>query len=227
MGTIYMENVLMARIMRKTAICFILLAFMGVWTSGALGGKLPGTVVLDAGHGGYDTGIIASGVKEKDLTLSLARSLKAALEDRERKGWLTRKIDQYVSIAERRKEAVAAEPGLFLSLHLSESDRLAVYTTWYLKEDSKLTLPEYYRASSAQRRYLYASRKLSRKMGRALARYLDVSVAYREMPLDLLSSVGAPAILVELPTTGLDLHEMSPVIVNAIINGIDGYELGN
>jgi N-acetylmuramoyl-L-alanine amidase len=34
------------------------------------------TVVIDAGHGGFDPGTIAGGVQEKDLTLAIARKVK-------------------------------------------------------------------------------------------------------------------------------------------------------
>lgn len=184
-------------------------------------------VVIDAGHGGYDTGIIAAGLKEKDIALNIAKALKAALEEGdERSVWLTRKMDQYASIEERRKEANSVSPGMLLSLHLSHSDRLAIYITWYLKGDSKLSLQEYYSVSSAQRRYLFESKALSRAMGQALSGQLEVSVAYREMPLELLNSIGAPAIMVELPSDGLDFDERRGEIVSAIVRGIKAYEQG-
>ena len=39
------------------------------------------TVVIDAGHGGKDSGAVGpGGVKEKDITLKVAKELKDALE---------------------------------------------------------------------------------------------------------------------------------------------------
>jgi len=184
-------------------------------------------IVLDAGHGGYDTGIISSGVKEKDLTLSIVKSVKAVLEETEDKRvWLTRKIDQYTSISERRVEANSVSPGMLVSLHLSDTDKVVVYITWYLKGDTKLSLSEYYMVSSAQRRYLYESKALSRTLGRKLSYQLETSVVYREMPIELLNTIAAPAVLIELPSSGVDYEERLGEVVDSIVRGIEEYERG-
>ena len=39
-------------------------------------------VVIDAGHGGFDGGAQGAHASEKDLNLAVAKSLKAALEER-------------------------------------------------------------------------------------------------------------------------------------------------
>ncbi len=181
-------------------------------------------IVLDAGHGGYDTGIVAAAGKEKDIALEIVRRLKASLEGLDRSVWLTRKIDQYSSLSERRSEAVAAAPGMFLSIHFSESDTLVIYITWYLKADSKLSLNEYYSINSSQRRHIYKSKALSRALGRTLVDAFEVSVEYREMPIELLNVVGAPAVMVELPSSAIDYQERLPEVVEAIIQGINEYQ---
>ena len=61
----------------------------------------PKIVFLDAGHGGYDYGIISKDSKEKDLNLLLAKDLNAALSKKGYKVFLTRKVDQSLSIFER------------------------------------------------------------------------------------------------------------------------------
>ena len=72
-------------------------------------------VVLDPGHGGYDPGAVACGLKEKDLNLVLA--LKVAGKLGGMKVLLTRERDTYVSLADRVALSRRAEPDLFLSLH--------------------------------------------------------------------------------------------------------------
>ena len=72
-------------------------------------------VVLDPGHGGYDPGAVAYGLKEKDLNLKLA--LKVAERLGEVKVLLTRERDIFVSLADRVALSRRAEPDLFLSLH--------------------------------------------------------------------------------------------------------------
>jgi N-acetylmuramoyl-L-alanine amidase len=89
---------------------------------GSRAGLKASRVVLDAGHGGPDAGAVVGQLREADLTLSLARQLKAELE---RGGdvavILTRDADQEVT-ARRRAETANLERGdLFVSLHVDAS----------------------------------------------------------------------------------------------------------
>jgi N-acetylmuramoyl-L-alanine amidase len=87
------------------------------------GSRRPGPwrVVIDAGHGGVDPGTMSprTGVREKDITLSVARKLAAELE---RRGGieplLTRDRDVFVEVMERPSLAVEWEADLFLSIHV-------------------------------------------------------------------------------------------------------------
>ena len=76
-------------------------------------------VVLDPGHGGVDPGTIGvTGIREKDVTLALARQLKARLESGG--GYhviMTRDGDVFVKLRDRVARARGAEAELFVSLH--------------------------------------------------------------------------------------------------------------
>jgi N-acetylmuramoyl-L-alanine amidase len=72
-------------------------------------------IVLDPGHGGYDSGASYHGLKEKDLNLSLALKVAACLSGV--KILLTRERDIYVSLADRVALSKRAEADLFISLH--------------------------------------------------------------------------------------------------------------
>ena len=72
-------------------------------------------VLLDPGHGGYDPGAVANGLKEKDLNLQLA--LKVAEKLSCMKVLLTRERDSFVSLAERVNISRRSGADLFLSLH--------------------------------------------------------------------------------------------------------------
>lgn len=82
-----------------------------------------GKVVIDAGHGGKDTGTIGpNGLKEKDLVLDIALRLSRMLK--EQLGVeviLTRKEDVFVPLEER--TAIANQQGadLFISIHANAS----------------------------------------------------------------------------------------------------------
>ena len=72
-------------------------------------------VLLDPGHGGYDPGAVANGLREKDLNLKLALKVAERLEGI--KVLLTRERDIYLSLADRVALSRRAEPDLFVSLH--------------------------------------------------------------------------------------------------------------
>ena len=88
--------------------------------------KAPGRpiVVIDPGHGGRDPGAVAvsGAVSEKQLTLALARELRAKLAERGRvRVALTREGDQYLTLEQRAAIARRLGAGLFLSLHMDSA----------------------------------------------------------------------------------------------------------
>ena len=92
-------------------------------------------IVLDPGHGGVDPGAIGvSGVYEKNITLAMARELKAELEKRSRyKVYLTRNRDIFIPLRDRVKIARRHDADLFLSIHADSARNrkatgLSVYT---------------------------------------------------------------------------------------------------
>ena len=95
-----------------------------------------GRIVIDPGHGGGDTGTIGpSGLKEKDLVLSLSKRLKILLE--ERLGTdvvLTRDTDKFVPLEQRTAIANQLGADLFISVHANSSKirRVSGVETFYL-----------------------------------------------------------------------------------------------
>jgi len=83
------------------------------------------TIALDPGHGGDDAGVVtASGTKEKDLTLAIARRIKAAIEARlGMRVLLTRDDDRDLSLEDRTAVANNNKADLFVSLHANASLR--------------------------------------------------------------------------------------------------------
>lgn len=91
-------------------------------------------IVIDAGHGGHDPGAGTGAVKEKTLTLALARALRDELL---RGGGirvaLTRSDDRYLFLPERSGIARRLNADLFLSIHAdstegSDASGATVYT---------------------------------------------------------------------------------------------------
>lgn len=77
------------------------------------------TVAIDAGHGGEDPGAKgANGSYEKDITLSIARRLKAQIDKRDNmRAYLTRDGDYFIPLHERVNKARRAQADLFVSIH--------------------------------------------------------------------------------------------------------------
>jgi N-acetylmuramoyl-L-alanine amidase len=81
-------------------------------------------VVVDAGHGGHDPGAIGpGGVREKDVTLAMARRLRRKLERAGFEVVLTRRDDRTLDLPERTVVANTARGDLFVSLHANAHPR--------------------------------------------------------------------------------------------------------
>jgi N-acetylmuramoyl-L-alanine amidase len=75
-------------------------------------------VVIDAGHGGKDSGAIGKNLMEKDVNLAAARALRDALERTGRYTVImTRDTDSFVDLPARVRIARTANADLFISLH--------------------------------------------------------------------------------------------------------------
>lgn len=81
-------------------------------------------VVIDAGHGGHDTGTISgNGMREKDLTLDVARRLKSYIKRTypDIDVVMTRDGDYFVALEQRTAIANARHADLFISVHANSS----------------------------------------------------------------------------------------------------------
>jgi N-acetylmuramoyl-L-alanine amidase len=89
----------------------------------ALGLKI-GRIVIDAGHGGHDTGTIGpTGLMEKDLCLDVALRLSKIIKQRlpGAEVVLTRSDDSFIPLEERTAIANEAHADLFISIHANSS----------------------------------------------------------------------------------------------------------
>jgi N-acetylmuramoyl-L-alanine amidase len=88
----------------------------------ALGLKI-GRIVIDAGHGGHDTGTIGvDGIQEKDVVLDVALRVGQLLHDRLGAEIIyTRSDDTFIPLETRTAIANKAQADLFLSIHANSS----------------------------------------------------------------------------------------------------------
>jgi len=92
-------------------------------------------IVIDAGHGGNDSGTIGQmGTREKDITLDVAKRLKAHLiENGFSQISMTRQNDSFVALQDRVAFAKEAKADLFISIHVN-----------YLPHDPSNAIETYY-----------------------------------------------------------------------------------
>lgn len=102
-------------------------------------------VVIDAGHGGFDPGAISptSGLREKDVTLKIAKAIRDELLKSGRvRVALTREDDRYLVLQERYGIARKLKADLFISIHCDsvgtgDATGASVYTLSEIASDKE------------------------------------------------------------------------------------------
>ena len=97
-------------------------------------------VVIDPGHGGYDTGASYGGFEEKYINLVISEKLKKNLETSGITVFLTRDDDGFLSLAERVEITNVIKPSVFISIHgnaLVTSKNIRGLETYYWSPQSQ------------------------------------------------------------------------------------------
>ena len=76
-------------------------------------------IIVDAGHGGGNGGTSDNGLAEKDLTLDIAKRLRALLEEEDFEVAMTREDDSSVELQDRVTFANESKGDLFISIHVN------------------------------------------------------------------------------------------------------------
>jgi N-acetylmuramoyl-L-alanine amidase len=182
------------------------------------------TIVVDAGHGGLEDGAHGpGGTLEKNVTLSVARRLKAALEARLGvRVILTRDKDDTVELDQRASLANNNKADVFVSLHANASVRASAAgaEVFYLSleeygdqaqrvaKGETEALPvfgggtrdiEVILWEMAQARYIEESAVLAKEVEAALRERVPMSPrAIQQAPFRVLVGANMPAVLVEM-----------------------------
>jgi len=102
-------------------------------------GQARGTIVIDAGHGGFDRGgVPGQRIAEKDKTLDVAQRLKRILQAEGYKVVMTRDSDVFIPLGTRTAIANAYRNASFVSIHFNCSSRSGAngIETYYYRSDS-------------------------------------------------------------------------------------------
>ena len=181
-------------------------------------------IVLDPGHGGKDPGATANGLKEKDITLKIAKRLKYYLEkDGRFKVYLTRNRDKFVPLYKRSLFAVQKNADMFISIHCNALPKNKTFTGTYVytlnlrgarskmakiveKRENKVVM-KYVRVSANN----YVNRIVAdlavsstmtegRKFSKYLRKYLKRITKFRKVDsanFAVLKTPGIPSVLIE------------------------------
>lgn len=200
----------------------------------------PMTVIVDPGHGGQETGGKASaGVFEKELTLTLARTVAQILEETGTiHPVLTRTDDYSISLDDRAGAANHRGGDLLVSLHVGDSFQPVSlgFSVYYwspvtaapsMSPTTDQSLPW----DQEQRLYWESSRKLATLIQQQLLESLSWSTgSVVQADLYLLRRVRMPAVLLELGSLNhpgeageLQRPEFQKAVANALAEAINKF----
>ena len=182
-------------------------------------GLTTGRIVIDAGHGGQDTGTIGpQGLMEKDLCLDIALRLGKLIQDEvpSAKVIYTRQDDTFVTLEQRTETANKAKADLFLSIHANSSNDAKVggIETYYMSSDTVPQAMEVAQANTLPHRPIQDLQDLLKEVARSrdLASDIQESLAafvrdgsrpkrnrgVRKAPLVVLTGADMPSVLAEI-----------------------------
>jgi len=173
-------------------------------------------IVIDAGHGGIDSGAVNAATLEKDLTLAIARRLRAALQSRLGASVvLTRDSDVALTSEARTEVANNNQAGLFVSLHVGYSPNKtdAGSSIFVMKADFNSGPAN---QPPGQRLFLpwYMAYRINQKASEGLALQLQQDLnqtlpgwkfPLRSGPVGVLASVTMPAVAIEFGNLNSDV----------------------
>lgn len=144
-------------------------------------------IVIDAGHGGSETGAVYGGVKEKDLNLDIALRLEALLKKEDVKTYMTRTDDSKVGLYDRSGLANDVGATLFLSIHnnAGNSSEHGSMSLYYPSNDSSYGITRLEFAAIVQKH-------MNNKLGTAFKGIIE------RPNLAVLRTTNMPAVLAEV-----------------------------
>ena len=140
-------------------------------------------VVVDAGHGGYDSGARGPrGTLEKDMNLDVALRLRSALEAAGLTVFTTREDDTFVDLYERANFGNNLLADAFISIH---------HNAWAVPGGRRGTETYYFHEGPSERLATFVEEELTRALGTVVG-------GVRQRRFVVVRETTAPAVLVEV-----------------------------
>jgi N-acetylmuramoyl-L-alanine amidase len=218
----------------------------------SLGLKLS-RVVIDAGHGGHDTGTIGpGGYTEKELVLDVANRLKALIENEiGAEVVMTRSDDSFIPLESRTAIANQQESDLFISIHANSSAVRSVHgvETYYLNfTSSREALETASRENASSERSIHELQDLVKKImlqdkvdeSKELAQHIEKALYARKgsgvdrgvkrAPFVVLIGANMPSVLAEIcfisnpnDEKNVKIPENRQAIAESLFAGVKSY----
>jgi N-acetylmuramoyl-L-alanine amidase len=156
-------------------------------------------IVIDPGHGGFESGIVKDDYEEKKTVLDIARKLGALAEQGSFRTFLTRSHDLFMRLGERVRYANDKGADIFISLHVGNHKDMVIYTPVITEQVSDAMRPYLY--NRGQEEYLKKTVILLNALKEAAVTNLgNDMVRVKPLPYSILSEIEAAALMVELPS---------------------------
>lgn len=182
-------------------------------------------VVIDPGHGGYESGLVEDNYREKNIVLDIARKLRVLINKGSSQAFLTRGSDRFMSLADRIKLSNKRDADIFISLHVGNHSKIVVYVPVITQEYNDIV--RLYLANKGQGKHMEDSLTLLYAMKEAVTDdFGEDMVSVRPLPYSVLSKIGAAALIIELPSfeDAYYVEELREEIANTLYKGIYIYE---
>jgi len=182
-------------------------------------------IVIDAGHGGYEDGIVRDSSKEKNTVLDISRKLGLLVNSTASRGFLTRDIDRFMPLGERVNFANSKAADVFISLHIGEHRDIVIYTPVVTERQSDSV--RQYLLNRGQQGYEKETLVLLKSLSEAvIPAFGEDMLSVKPLPYTIISRIEAAALIIELPSYEYASYseEYNSKIADTIFKGLNNYE---
>jgi N-acetylmuramoyl-L-alanine amidase len=157
------------------------------------------TVIIDPGHGGYESGLVRDDYREKNVVMDIAKKLHTLINRGSSISSLTRGSDRYMSQSERVSFANSKGPDVFISLHVGNHSGTVIYVPVMTEQASDNVKPYLYNKGQAE--YLNETVTLLNAIKEAIITdFGNDAVSVRPYPYSFISKIESAALMIELPS---------------------------